>query len=439
MAGFMVSLFCFVAVAAMAILAVTRHRIFVICGLYCFYSLLTVLDPETVPRLGPITIYRAIYLIMFVSIVARLVQDGNFLSQMRRLPLASYFFLVLLILASSLYSQTSHTFIAEGAPTVWDSMIVMLLFWMAASQVQREVDLKIMAATTVLVSLVLCVWVVWNAAQLNFAAAGRGGIEVNQNYVAAFLLLGGLPLVYLLFTAGKLWLKLLSWPLLIVVLLGALILASRGIFAGFIAAVIWIAGTSVRGRRRSTLVVAGASLVLIVGVALMLPGGGGLLARFQEGDLATLNERTILWSYSFKHFSESSLVRMIFGQGLSSQNVVLGPYVRYGALNYHNQYLKFLMEQGVVGVAAFLVFLYAVIRQVLRSDHPLKPVMLGWIGFLMVASLSGTLADNHEFWILFGVAAGVCALPNPPKKETGPLASRIVPQPSLFPRAMGGA
>src|SRR5215469_16286651 len=92
MAGFMVSLFCFVAVAAMAILAVTRHRIFVICGLYCFYSLLTVLDPETVPRLGPITIYRAIYLIMFVSIVARLVQDGNFLSPMPRLPLASFFF-----------------------------------------------------------------------------------------------------------------------------------------------------------------------------------------------------------------------------------------------------------------------------------------------------------------------------------------------------------
>src|SRR5215472_15571121 len=129
----MLSVVLFVAVAGLGVLALTRHRIFIVSGFYSFYTLLTVLDPGYVPRIGPITLYRALYLIAFLSLVARLIQDSNFLSQMRRWPLASYFFLLVLIMASSLYSQTTQTFLSPERQTVWDIIAISSLFWLAAA------------------------------------------------------------------------------------------------------------------------------------------------------------------------------------------------------------------------------------------------------------------------------------------------------------------
>ncbi|HEY6250071.1 MAG TPA: O-antigen ligase family protein [Candidatus Angelobacter sp.] len=406
----MLAILCFVTIAVLAGLALTRHRVIVICGFYSFYALLSVLDPDNVPRLGPVTIYRAIYLIALISLIARLVQDSGFPGQIRRWPMPSYLVLLTLVLASALYSQTSHTFSSEAGSTVWDIAAVFSLFWIAAAHIQQKSDLKIVAGTTVAVSLVLSAWVIWNAAQFNFEAL-RGGIQVNQNYVSQFVLTGGLPLLALLFLARRRLLKLLAVLLLLCVLSGSLILASRGIFAAFVGGAAWMLVAGLRGRSRKTLFGAGVVLVLIFGFALLLPGGRGLLERFQEGDVSTFNQRTILWSLSAEHFGESGILRMFFGQGLSSQAFVLAPYLNSDLTNYHNQYLKFLMEQGVVGAVAFLVFLYAIIRRVNRSHHPLRAVMLGWLGFLLVSGLTSTIADSHQFWIFLGVMAGVCSVP----------------------------
>src|SRR5579864_2202498 len=159
----MLTIFYFVTLAALAVFALTRHRILILCGFYCFYALLTVLDQDNVPHLGPVTIYRALYLVILVSLVARLVQDPSFLLRARRWPLASYFFLLILILASALYTRTGSAFSSDANPTVWDNVAIISMLWMAASQVQKESDLKIMAGTTAAVSLALCVWVIWNA------------------------------------------------------------------------------------------------------------------------------------------------------------------------------------------------------------------------------------------------------------------------------------
>ncbi|HEY6351166.1 MAG TPA: O-antigen ligase family protein [Candidatus Angelobacter sp.] len=418
----MLPIFYFVTMAVLAVLALTRQRILILCGFYCFYALLTVLDQDNVPHLGPVTIYRALYLIILVSLVARLVQDPSFLLRVRRWPLASYCFLLILILASALYTRTGSAFSSDANPTVWDNLAIISMFWMAASQVQKESDLKIMAGTTAAVSLALCVWVIWNAAQLNFAAL-RGGIEANQNYVSQFVVAGAIPLIGILFMAKRRWVKLACLPILLCVMLGALILASRGMIAALAVGVVWMMAGVFRGRRRRTMLGAGVILILIFGVALLLPGSSSFFERFQEGNLGTLSERTIIWSLSLKYFTGSSWGRMVFGQGLSSPDFVIAP--SFDLLNYHNQYLKYLIEQGVLGAAAFLIFLYSVARRVVQCRHPLKPLLAGWLGFLIVAGLSSTIADYHQFWILLGMTAGVCALPDTLMNATQPADAQV--------------
>jgi len=43
----MLSNLCLVTIAVLAALALTRNQVFVICGFYSSYALLTVLDPES--------------------------------------------------------------------------------------------------------------------------------------------------------------------------------------------------------------------------------------------------------------------------------------------------------------------------------------------------------------------------------------------------------
>jgi hypothetical protein len=110
----MLSLISFVAIGLLAVMSVTRWRILVICGFYSFYGLLTVLNEGDVPYFGSLTPYRALYLILVISLFARLVQDHNFLLRMRRLPWLPYIFLLVLTLTSSLYANSSEVFLPEN-------------------------------------------------------------------------------------------------------------------------------------------------------------------------------------------------------------------------------------------------------------------------------------------------------------------------------------
>lgn len=405
----MLSIFFAVAVVGLAVSSVTRHRILIICGFYSFYALLTVMDEGNVPHLGPITIYRGLYLVLLISLITRFVQDRNFLVQMRRLPLLPYASLLVFILASSLYAHSRDVFLFDSPGGVWPRITVLGLFLISAAHVQEEVDLKLIAGTSSAVSFAVAIWVIWHAAQLSFEAY-RGGIEVNQNYVSIFLFLGALPLVSYICIGKNRLLKSFCLPLLLFETFAALILASRGGFTAFAVAVVWMAVSSLRrhGFWRSWGL--GLALVLGVGIALLLPGSGNFVQRFSEGDLTTMNERTLIWSRSWSYFTDSSVGRMIFGQGLSSAPVVIGPVLPADLVNYHNEYLRWLMDIGIVGLAAMLIFLYDVTRRVLQSNHSLRHLMVGWLVFLLLAGLTGTVSDLHVFWILLGAMVAPSSL-----------------------------
>jgi O-antigen ligase len=404
----MLSLISFVAIAFLAVISVTRWRMLVICGFYSFYGLLTVLNEGDVPYLGSLTPYRALYLILLISLFARFVQDHNFLLRMRRLPLLPYIFLLVLMLASSFYAHSSEVFLPDNPGGIWTRLVVLGLFWISAAHVKQKHDLYLLAGTSLVVSLTLSIWVIWNAAQLNFEAY-RGGIDVNQNYVSIFVLAGAFPLIDVIFIFKSRLVKFLSLPVLLCVALAALILASRGMLVAFIFAVIVMIARAVRTLRPQTVLALGSLLVLVLAAAVLLPGGDTVAARAQSENVGTLNDRTEIWSLALMYFADSGLLRMIFGQGLWSGGHVITPVMLIYS-NYHSEYLRWLMDQGIVGLLAFLVFLYFVGNRIVQCNHPLKHLMLGWITFLLLAGLSSTIADSHAFWILLGVMIGTTCL-----------------------------
>src|ERR1051326_3719044 len=154
----MFSAIYFTAVAALAGLSFTRRRVWIICGFYSFYALLTVLDVGNVPRLGPVTVYRALYLILLISLTAHFVQNRNFLRQSRRWLVFPYVLLLVGVLASSLYSIWLEVFSAETGG-IFGYLVMISLFWMSAAHVRQESDLKVFALTAVAVSFILSLWV----------------------------------------------------------------------------------------------------------------------------------------------------------------------------------------------------------------------------------------------------------------------------------------
>src|SRR5215471_238526 len=106
------------ALLALAASSLTRKRVFVVCGFYCLYAFLTVLDEGSVPHVGPVTVYRALYVIIGVSLFARWIQDPDFPLQMRRWPLFSFGFLLALLLISAFYSPASQPFSGD-AGSLW--------------------------------------------------------------------------------------------------------------------------------------------------------------------------------------------------------------------------------------------------------------------------------------------------------------------------------
>jgi len=392
---------------ALCFVALTKHRIWVLCGFYCIYGVLKVIALGDVVEWSSLALFQGLYVILLAATIARWCQDETFLIQIKSWP-KLYFAAIGIMFVSALYSISGNLFTAGDANGLAPKLTITALFLLAASQLQRSQDFKIFITATVFVALALSVWVIGSAFSLDFEAM-RGGIDVNQNFVSVFVLVGAIPLIYMLFKVRG-WIFLGTIALLLVIALGSFMLASRGMLGAFIMALIFMAPSISKGKSKKAVLMLSLALVAVFAVALILPGGSSILGRFQEGDLGTLNGRTLVWNRAIDYFGEGSIMRQLFGYGLSSGQVILPSHLTDDLWNFHNQYLSWLVEEGFIGLIIFCGFLFSVGRSVLKSEHPLKPVMLGWLAFLGVAGMSSTIADIHAFWILLGVIMGACSL-----------------------------
>ena len=386
-----------------------------LCGFYGVYGVLKVIALGEVVQWRDLALFQGLYVVLLASMIMRWRQDAIFPSQMSRWP-KTYFAVIGMMFLSALYSIFGNIFAPGDGNGLVPKLTIAALFVLAASQMQRTEDLRIFAAGTIVVSLALSTWVILSAALLNFEAM-RGGIDVNQNFVSVFVLAGAIPLVYKLFNSRG-WILLGTLGLLLIVALGSFILASRGVLAAFITALIFMAPALLRAKSKRPVFGLALALIAVFAVAIMLPGGSSILGRFQEGDLGTFNGRTLVWNRAIDYFGAGSIARQLFGYGLSSGQVILPSHLTDDLWNFHNQYLSWLVEEGFIGLIISCAFLFSVGRSILKSEHRMKPVMLGWLVFLAVAGLSATIADIHAFWILLGAIVGACSLEEAKQKVT---------------------
>ncbi len=107
--------------------------------------------------------------------------------------------------------------------------------------------------------------------------------------------------------------------------------------------------------------------------------------------------------------------RPVFGSGTGSYAKVQGELVtgRTGAAampttDPHNQYLKIAAENGLVGLAAFLVFLVSLLRQRPPSHFRIAgiAVLAGWCATSLANSHFSTFQEGHLLALVLGITLG---------------------------------
>lgn len=187
---------------------------------------------------------------------------------------------------------------------------------------------------------------------------------------------------------------------------------SRGPWAGYLAATVVL---GLLRYRALPFVVLAAGLALF----LLVPGLG---ARVREvvvsPEETSLANRMATWSGAVQLFRERPLLGTGFGVGYS-----LAAYVSRGTFRLtHSDYVRVLADAGLVGLAAFLLWIVAqglhgvrVWRAVRDPFHQRVALTFigAWTAYLVARATGNVLthADfNFQFWTLAGLASALPAL-----------------------------
>ena len=142
----------------------------------------------------------------------------------------------------------------------------------------------------------------------------------------------------------------------------------------------------------------------------------GLIAFLYENDYFALLEyrimndtgggssRTAIWIYKLNvFFNQSNIFQILFGYGHNGGLAIGGGKFGYGAgkvLGFHNDFIAFLVDYGVIGLMLFLLFLYFIFRQAC-GNKILKVFCFSVLIFLVVhiMTLEPYTAGGLSIWV----------------------------------------
>jgi O-antigen ligase len=169
----------------------------------------------------------------------------------------------------------------------------------------------------------------------------HSGVAGEQMSIVGVLLFG----MWLTHSAARLpWRRWVYGSLLVVVVLALVANKTRGAIAGGLAGVFVVAFLWARTRGKRDLVIAG---LLAGGVIVMTMGGVLVRYAMRDGDtanLATLNNRTQLWSMAWDIFSR----RPLHGEGFTATRTVFLDETGLGGA--HNAFFNVLVDTGLLGM-----------------------------------------------------------------------------------------
>lgn len=142
-----------------------------------------------------------------------------------------------------------------------------------------------------------------------------------------------------------------------------------------------------------------AVIIAVCGVVLVASAfiSGDILQRFS---LETLREsngtgRFDLWQDALSAFSNSGLLRQLFGYGTASARTItwLFPFRRHNV--FHNIFVEVLLELGVIGLIAYVLHIFSMVSFTLkRKEHFAFSIVMGMI----ILSLSTSIFAFKPYW-----------------------------------------
>jgi O-antigen ligase len=178
-----------------------------------------------------------------------------------------------------------------------------------------------------------------------------------------------------------------------------LLLASRGLLLALSVAVVALfVRETLRNPSRLAATLALASLMPL---GLLLPGGQGVLQRFNDPGAGTAGGRTLIWSVVGSELAASGPRQLVFGHGFgASKSLVEQRFTRLSAT--HNSYLQVLYDLGLAGLLVFLALHLRVWIRAWRTQHPAGTVVMATTTFLLAANLGLNVPEYFLYWTIMG-------------------------------------
>jgi O-antigen ligase len=223
-----------------------------------------------------------------------------------------------------------------------------------------------------------------------------------------------IPLIDLYFTSNDPIQKVLAQLGILISMYGAYLTGSRGATLGVVLAGAVMIWKYRQKYDKARIVRAIAGVVLFCGLAFVLPGNENVLQRFvdQSESSGEIEARTVvIWPLLSEKLLERNPQQWLIGEGMSSSSDLLNTtFGRIGWGDAHNMYLQSLYDQGLIGLALFLFFLYWVMKRIAYAPSAYVGLFYGWFVCLLVEGMFEVEANNKAFWMLLGVMVGSCVL-----------------------------
>lgn len=289
-----------------------------------------------------------------------------------------------------------------------DRLIVVPFGALVMLQFRSARGVRPVAIAAILASLAVSVWVIASAVQGGFAY--RGNIDVNENVVSFYVALGFVAAfaerLHRRPLAGP-WGRVLGIAVLVALATMAyalVLLASRGMIIGVSLALLAMAvRIALRDRRR---LIAFAALFALVPLGLLLPGGRGIVERFENPSTATGGGRTQIWAAIGTSLAQAEATELALGHGFGASSELVQQ--NFTSLrSTHNAYLQVLYDLGISGLLLFLgLHAYAFVRS-WSVPGASGALMLGLVTFLLGANLFMSTPDNFLYWTALGFVLAI--------------------------------